>query len=398
MAREKGLLIQLAKDGRASKLLCDCLSLDEVVSLDGALVAVDKTLYDCVFVDFGDLKILPFESLSSLVEDLNNRSIPVMCLSDQDSLANKLKAYEVGCDDYLSYSLNAEEMCARINKSLFNHIANRQLQSRLEDASSTAFSVMSDNSDLGANQRFLLGVNDCSSLDELGMLLFSILEHYGLSCSLQMRSQYGIKNMEANGMARDLESQLLLQMKDGGRYIDFGRRSILNYGTTSLLVRNMPVDDERKYGSIKDNTFALVQGVNARVMALDEHHHLEDEKEQLKKLSEDVKEVMQAIDESYQEVMREIVTAVEDMSSAISAKIPVLALSEEQEHFFESTTEVCVTTTNEIFNRGLKVDECFYRLKEDMDDAIARLNDSEEVFAQVLQEKPPEESDGVELF
>ncbi len=80
-------------------------------------------------------------------------------------------------------------------------------------------------------------------------------------------------------------------------------------------------------------------------------------------------------------MMREIVSAVEDMSSAISAKIPVLALSEEQEHFFESTTEACVATTNEIFNRGLKVDECIYRLKEDMDDAIARLNDSEEVFA-----------------
>ena len=66
--------------------------------------------------------------------------------------------------------------------------------------------------------------------------------------------------MEANGMAKDLEAHLLDELKDVGRYYDFGKRSVMNYENVSLLVKNMPIEDERRYGAIKDNIFSLLQG------------------------------------------------------------------------------------------------------------------------------------------
>jgi hypothetical protein len=160
---------------------------------------------------------------------------PLVVITEKYTLDDKLAAFEIGCDDFFDTTINGEEACARITKSIFHQIANHQLKSRLELANQTAHTAMSDNSDLGANIQFLLAVHDCDNLDELGQLLFRTLGRYGLHCSLQMRSLMGDKDMEAHGMAKDLESQLLTQLAANGRYIDFGNRTIVNFDRVSLL-------------------------------------------------------------------------------------------------------------------------------------------------------------------
>lgn len=238
------------------------------------------------------------------------------------------------------------------------------MQKRLEMATETARNAMVDNSDLGANIQFLLAVNDCDNLDQVGQQFFSTIERYGLRCSLQMRSTLGIKDMEAHGMAKDLESQLLFQLKDSSRYIDFGVRTIVNYGRVSLLIKNMPVDDPEKYGAIKDNTFSLLQGLNARILALEDRCGLLEEKETLLRISQDVNAVMSTIKQSYQGVMRQILTEVENAVELIEHRLPHLALNEMDESFMFSVTEQLVKETTDVFNNGLKVDEIFERLEQ----------------------------------
>ena len=347
------------------------------------------------------LKQQPFDlsQFAGFIQSEDCADTPIILLSPSEELRDKLQAFEYGCDDVIDSSTDAEEACARINKSIFNVIANEQLKSRLNLANETAYSAMSDNSDLGTNLNFLVEENRCDNLDELGQLLFMTLERYQLSCSLQMRSVYGTKNMEANGMAKDLESQLLEQLQAAGRYVDFGRRTIMNYGQVSLLVRNMPIDNPKRYGSLKDNLFALIKGLDARVKALDARNKLLDEKNALHKLSSDVRDVMTNIEVSYQQVMRDIANVVEDMADAVAARIPSLALSEEQEGFFEETVLNCVVKTNRIFNDGLKVDEVFQKLCDGMDKALINLSyiEEQETHDHLVEQKPSENR-GLELF
>lgn len=305
-----------------------------------------------------------------LLQSEHIEGIPLIILSDRYAIEDKLKAFELGCDDFIDSAIGPEEACARITKSIFHQIAHEQLKFRLTEASSTAHTAMADNSDLGANIQFLLAINDSDNLDELGQQLFSTLGRYGLHCSLQMRSVMGDKNMEAHGMAKDLESQLLSQLADGERYIDFGNRTIVNFDKVSLLVKNMPKQDPDKYGAIKDNTFALLQGVNARIRALEDRHRLVQEKAALLRLSEDVGLVMNSLKDSYQQVMREIVNEVENVAEVIQLKLPALALTEEHEYFLEEATSRVVTETNRIFNDGLKVDECFAKLEHAIEHSL----------------------------
>lgn len=399
MNKEQVLFYQAGARGDRHPLMSERFDITCVFTPEDLLSLARELTYKVVVCDLSNTYPVDLSACEHLLGDEVMGDLPLVVLSSSNELSDKLAAFELGVSDYLGPDVSMEEICARISKTIFHQVASEQLKDRLESANETAFTVMSDNSDLGSNIQFLLGVNHCDNLDQLGQLFFRTLGNYKVTCSLQMRSLYEIKDMEANGMAKDLESQLLFQMKDGGRYIDFGRRTVVNYGQVSLLIRDMPVDDDRRYGAIKDNTFALIQGVDARLKALDEHHKLLEEKRALQKMSQDVKTVMTNIDESYQDVMRHIVNTVEDLADKIHRRIPALALSEEQESFFEEIADHCVAETNKIFNQGLQVDEVFQRLSDNMDRALESLDDIDElVEAGAAAAEIETSGDGVELF
>ncbi len=324
---------------------------------------------------------------------------PLLLLSGSAELTHKLKAFDAGCDDFLVTNVTPDELYARVSKSIFNRIANEQLMGRLDAATSVAHAAISSSSDLGRNLQLLLEMNTCTNLDELGQLFFRGLEYYGISGSLQMRSRFGVKNMEANGMTKDLESQLLWQLKDSGRYIDFGRRTVMNFANSSLLIRNMPTDPTR-YGAVKDNTFALLQGLDARVTALDDHQRLLDEKAALKRLSADVFAVMSRLESDYTKVMKEIVNVVERAGELIQDRIPAMALTQEHEDFLELVTENCIADANRVFGEGLRVDEVFGQVSTALEKALDKVR-ADEVFeesAKASKTTTLDNNSGVDLF
>ncbi|MCA6065131.1 PleD family two-component system response regulator [Thalassolituus marinus] len=312
---------------------------------------------------------------------------PVVILSDQDSLDYKMQAYEAGCDDFLTRDAMFE-LKARLDRVLFNKVANDQLRLQLKQANEMAFIAMSDTSDLGVNVQFLLDVNNCSNLDELGMRLYQALASYGLNCSLQMRSRYTVKNMEANGMAKEMESVLLAECKDQGRYVDFGKRSIMNYEKVSLLVKNMPVDDEKKYGAIKDNVFSLLQGCDARIDALDNLQSLALESELVKRLSTHLRSVMAHVDESYQEVMRDIADVVENMADGVESSIQFLGMDEQQEAALQKIMETGIVDTNRIFNDGMRLDEGLKGFLTRLDEVFSSEKTDPQMIQSLLSSMP----------
>lgn len=335
---------------------------DKVANEEDFLAALKAESYKVIVLDLIG-QDLDLNFCAQLLDTSETKDIPLVLLTQSQSLQDKLKALEIGCDDFIESTVSGDEACARITRAIFHRIATEQIASRLEMATQAARSAMVDNSDLGANLQFLLSVHDCDNLDQLGQQFFSTIERYGLKCSLQMRSVMGDKNMEAHGMAKDLETQLLAQMAESGRYIDFGKRTICNYDRVSLLIKNMPVDEPEEYVATKDNTFCLVQGLNARIHALETQYRVQMEKEALTKLSQDVKNVMHSLKGSYQEVMRAIVNQVENTSNVIHDRIPSLALPDYDEAFLEDSLIECLEETSRIFNEGLVVDEVFEKLE-----------------------------------
>ncbi len=292
--------------------------------------------------------------------------VPIIVLHGEALEHTSVQAFEMGCDDIIDMQATEEEIALRCEKLIFNKIANDQLQAQVKQATELAFIAMSDTSDLGINIQFLLEVHQCNNLDELGMRLLQAVNAYGLKASVQLRSEMGVKNMEVSGMSRELESKLMWELQNDGRYIDFGKRSVMNYEQVSVLVKDMPVDDAKKYGALKDNLFSLLQGADARLKALENVQQVQDQQQMVRSLSLKMQTMMEEIDSGYQDVMRSIADVVENMSDSISEIIVNLALHEEQEKALEKVMEYGIQTTNGIFSKGLQLDENFHNVIKEL--------------------------------
>lgn len=166
---------------------------DAITDLAQLSDALEENNYRIVVYDGLADATLDLQYCQELATRLSPKALPLLVLTNGVSPEEKLKAFEVGCDDLIDINVaTVDEINARITKSIFHRIANEQLQKRLELATETARNAMVDNSDLGANIQFLLAVNDCDNLDQVGQQFFSTIERYGLRCSLQMRSTLGI--------------------------------------------------------------------------------------------------------------------------------------------------------------------------------------------------------------
>ena len=163
--------------------------------------------------------------------------------------------------------------------------------------------------------------------------------------------------MEANGMEKTMESQLLNELKDRGRFFDFGYRTVVNYGSVSLLVKNMPLDDEMRYGIIKDNIFALVQGVEARIKALDMKNSLLQERDIQANLLTEMQHEIYNLDQSYRKLTLNVAGVVSNMASSIEDAMEILLLTEEQENVLKNHLEYGRNAVCDHFEQSAGMDD-----------------------------------------
>lgn len=322
-----------------------------------------------------------------LTDAFNEKVIPVVVVSDEYDVDRFMAFYDAGCDDFIQPD-SLPTLHRRLQKILEYHESVESMKSQLQHANNMVFSAMSDTSDLGVNIQFLVESTSCITLEALGDRLFQSLKNYHVLCSLQFRSRHRIVNLEPNGSSRDIEAALMLACKDQGRYVDFEARTIMNYGSVSVLVKNMPTDDPLKYGSVKDNIFSLLQGADACVNAIDNLVSLELESELVRQMASQMRELMTRTDASYQGVMQDIASVVENMAEGIDSNIQVLGMDEQQEQAIQQVMEQGIANTSRIFNEGIRVDEGLQQFLSQVDAVFAGGHADAALLQQLLRDLP----------
>ena len=102
----------LLGDGVCSGLRREDNSVDWVKNGEMALSAVAQTQYDCLILDLG----LPKMSGMSVLQNMrkSNNVTPVLILTAQDDIADRVSGLDAGADDYLVKPFEFAELCARL--------------------------------------------------------------------------------------------------------------------------------------------------------------------------------------------------------------------------------------------------------------------------------------------
>jgi hypothetical protein len=324
--------ISAIADDAALLLWCGCQQVDEVVSL---LSARDP-----------------------------NKLAVVVCADGFDAAAVET-LFGAGVADVVTSEYQAM-LGVRIQQAAKNLSQKSDLLLRATRANEMAFSAMANTADLGACLQFFMKSVECENFDSLGKLFFETMNHFHIDCVLQIRSDFGVVNLAPKGKPGDFEVLLLGHLKDRGRFFDHKQRTIVNYESISLLIKNMPVSDPVKYGQIKDNILTVVEAVDMKTRELDNIQALCNEKELMKRIVQRVQAMVKGVDDSFNKVIKDIASVVENMVQSTEEIIPQLMMSEEQESSIEAIMQRGISDTQRVFSDGLKVDEGFRDFLEEL--------------------------------
>ena len=283
--------------------------------------------------------------------------IPIVFISAQTDLEEKLRGYAVGGDDYLPKPVHPEELVAKVKHILSDRQQKASLNQQLDESRQVAMQAMSYTGYLGQVLQFIQDTQDTHTLEQLAEQALACLSSMGLMGVLQMYSVNGTYCYQA---ISPLESNVLELARSHGRFFDFDRRTIVNYKDFSLLIKNMPLEDPERYGLLKDVLGNLCNAVEARSNYILSHTVSESRAQALNTVNQALLE----IDMRFKDVQYANIAAIDTLIDDLEEAMLTLGLSEGQEEQIRSIAQQCLNRTNKIFDESMDLKAKFDQIKQ----------------------------------
>ena len=356
------------------EILEDDYEVKLVGSGEECLENVEKFAPDLILLDINMPGIDGYTTCERLKDNPATKFIPVIILSALSTTDEKLRGYEVGADDYIPKPFDHDELLSKIKKcmsdnaqrtpekitkaqeesSLLNDKKNEDLLNELQSSRAIAMDAMRYTSDLGAIVKFYEQSAECNNFDELMTAVFVTTIALGLNASMQIRDGNNILNRSSSGDMSAMEVSVIDVSKDKGRFFDFKNRTIMNYSHSSILIKNMPLDDEKKYGIMKDILGALGNGAEERVRTIILEETMSSNREQVIML---IKETFKNINIQYSLRSKEGIEILESMVTDVTSTIEAMDLLYYQEEKLEKIIEDFRVRNDRHMNAGADLSE-----------------------------------------
>ena len=268
------LVLAIDDDKLVHKIIEDALAesckLIRAKNGDEGLRLALKYQPDIILLDVEMPGMNGFEVCEKLKKASQTKEIPVMFLSSRTDISERMRGYNSGAADYIVKPFNREELLARINVLDDYRQVSQRLKQDMEQAQITAEIAMTDSGDMGRIMRYVGQSYHAHDLESLSSFFFEFFVPLQLEVAVAFWHQQGDAFKSAEGAIQPIEQELLEQNREGSRFVDFGRRTIINYPKVSLLIKNMPTEDPGMYGRYKDLLPHILEATNAKIQDMEE--------------------------------------------------------------------------------------------------------------------------------
>lgn len=321
-------------DELTQELICGILGDDytlvKACSGNECMDRLDNTPTDVLLLDVHMPGIDGLEVCRLIRKNAAYHNLSIIFVSASDSKDEIIAGYEAGADDYITKPLHSDSLLARVERNTRLHLKRKAMTS---DEYIDHDEFLRIKTLLAPLAQFLESSQSCKFHDAVVEKLFQFTEQISLSCRLQVQVHQQIQYFADDGMLRPIEANLLEQMRAQGQCCEFGKRLIINFSDLSLLVRNLPTEDE----SLRENLIlVLTQAVriaNARITALNSKDDREKQVENLVQVLESACETIGFLHQQFCEHTRKSHEVHDGVTLEIMKNLETLGLTDEQEDF-----------------------------------------------------------------
>lgn len=377
---DKGYYKELSENFNLSRLDNAATVLDNAEDLKPALIILDldselKNRYECCKV----LSAQPaFENT------------PIVFATENDSIEERIKGYEVGAYGYLQFPLDFNYLKNKINTFISHEESKEALSAEVNNATATALSAMVGNNELGQAIRFVERSYLVNDFQELADAFLSVTTNLGLKVVIYVKSADGNYYFGTNNNVKPIEAELLTKMHDeADRFNDINNRTLIFYSHISILVKNMPLDEPEKYGRIKDLLPAMLGAADARVVSLDTEAALIRQSESVTASYNQVRETLNSVSNDFSENQNISMETMSKMLQDLDHHIPGMGLEDDQEEYLLGRVGQAVDDAQEILDNSEKLGHSFDMISM----LLTHLSTQQENILKLVQTKKEEHTE-----
>lgn len=322
----------------------------------GLDIAIKDPKPDVILLDVMMPEMDGYETCRKLKENNATKDIDVIFVSAHDTTDEKLAGYDAGGSDYLIKPVQHEELLHKVRLSIELKEAREETSSEKDVAFHTAMTAMTSAGEQGIVLEFLRNSYALNDIAELAYLMVDSLSKYELKSSVQLRTLNDTIHYGTRAPLPPLEEDLLKRLKDDGRIIEKGKRAIFNFGGVSVLIKNMP-EDEDKRGRFRDHLAILFEGADSKLKSLELHQNLREVIAQ----SKDTLKVINVDQIAFKTRSQSI---MDSMLQKLEASFFNWGLNEEQEQALIKVVQEGVDESLDHFEKGISIDEQMSKIFE----------------------------------
>jgi CheY-like chemotaxis protein len=291
-----------------------------------------------------------------------NQHLQIIFLSANDGLDEILKGYDVGGNDYVTKPFSPEILLSKISKAA-EFVSNyEQLETEKNDASGAFMTAITSMGDLGGVINFLRNSFKATESEELADLLLEAITNYELSGCVQLRSEYATRNFTNNNDVTPLETELLTRISQmNERFIDNGKRMFINYPKVSVLIKNMPIDDDMKMGRLRDTLAILIEGTNEKQLSIEKDQTmiamLEVSSKANMSILKETQEALTFIKTVHEELKHSNLSLMDSTADLIQSTFINLGLTDKQEAALSEMLKKSLEGAKRLFDESAELEE-----------------------------------------
>jgi len=334
------------------ELLEETYDLSYATTGEECIALASQTTFDLVLLDVGLPGISGLDACRQLKADPSTQDLPIIFVSALTSTKERLNGFNAGAQDYINKPFNQEELKAKIQLLVDIRSKVLDLNKNVQYATGTAMAAMSSAGELGVVLHFLRESFLCKTLTSLTGKALEALEQYGLSSTIQLRTQKKNLTIGHDKQVPDIEHELFeLVASSDCRIHSFGTRSIFNFNPVIILVKNMPMDDEALQGRHRDNIAILAEGIQARLEALLLQIEVDHKKTLLWQVIEQTESALKKVTQHHEKQQQTQSELMDGLSETMEASFQNLVnqnihlSGEEEEQLLEAAKTILEPTT-----------------------------------------------------
>jgi DNA-binding response OmpR family regulator len=312
-----------------------------------------------------------YEICELLKDGFLAENVPVLFTSGLMDNEDLMKAFAAGADDYLIKPIRLNELSIKISKL----IEQKQQQFDAVEQSSTAmkiaFDAMKNSSELGAILRFHEEVHQADDFAVLADLSFSALRNFELESTIVFLLNDTPAYFRDDQQKSQLELESMLAARAKGRLFSWKKYSFFSYDLFTVLIRNMPIDDEERYGILKDQVCLLLNGIDARCRSILIAQSELEKQQRIASVNKILANLVMEIEQGNVNLSEKFERIIADMETNIISEITQFSLLEKEETRLLSVVRDSMSAATALFEDSIETEK---QRKRVIDMLLAKLH------------------------